>query len=64
MREGAPNMTKCAHLGTFFHVWSSRGLEKVPNTKNIPIWVHFWCLVQAEAVVGVSKGMGVIIWVH
>ena len=64
MREGALNTTKCAHLGTFCRVRWSRGLEKVPNTKNVPRQVHFLCSAQAEAVVGVSKGVGVVIWVH
>src|SRR6266700_2461787 len=35
-------------LGTFCCVWWSRGLEKAPNTKNVPVWIHFLCSVQAS----------------
>jgi len=55
---------KHAQTGLFFHVWWSRGLEKVPNMKNVSRQVCFSCSVQAEDVVEASKEMEVIIWMH
>ena len=42
-------MTKHARLGVFCRVQWSRGLEKVPNTKNVPRWVHFLCSAPFQA---------------
>jgi len=64
MRGGALNTTKRAQTGAFCHVRWSRGLEKAPNTKNVSRQVRFLCSAPMEAVVGVSKGVGIIIWVH